>query len=49
MIFRRDDRAGEGKLSSRLGLVTEAVEAGEGMDLYAYLVAQLSQGAGRTT
>ncbi|MFD9533055.1 thymidine kinase [Streptomyces sp. NPDC060010] len=44
VIFTRDDRAGEGKLSSRLGLVTEAVEAGEGMDLYAYLVAQLSQG-----
>ncbi|MFD5934604.1 thymidine kinase [Streptomyces sp. NPDC060333] len=44
VTFTRDDRAGEGKLSSRLGLVTEAVEAGEGMDLYAYLVAQLSQG-----
>lgn len=44
VIFTRDDRAGEGKLSSRLGLVTEAVEAGPGMDLYAYLVAQLSQG-----
>nr|WSW43269.1 thymidine kinase [Streptomyces sp. NBC_01001] len=44
VIFTRDDRAGEGKLSSRLGLVTEAVEAGEGMDLYAYLVAQLSKG-----
>ncbi|MFG2621492.1 thymidine kinase [Streptomyces sp. NPDC048507] len=45
VIFTRDDRAGEGKLSSRLGLVTEAVEAGEGMDLYAYLVAHLSKGA----
>ncbi|MFB7181662.1 thymidine kinase [Streptomyces sp. NPDC056257] len=44
VIFTRDDRAGEGKLSSRLGLVTEAVEAPEDMDLYAYLVAQLSQG-----
>ncbi|MCX4627099.1 thymidine kinase [Streptomyces sp. NBC_01443] len=44
VIFTRDDRAGEGKLSSRLGLVTEAVEAGEGMDLYAYLVAELSAG-----
>lgn len=44
VIFTRDDRAGEGKLSSRLGLVTEAVEADENMDLYAYLVAQLSQG-----
>ncbi|MFD7913898.1 thymidine kinase [Streptomyces sp. NPDC059752] len=44
VIFTRDDRAGEGKLSSRLGLVTEAVEAPEGMDLYAYLVAQISKG-----
>ena len=44
MIFTRDDRAGEGKLSSRLGLVTEAVEAATGMDLYAYVVDQLSQG-----
>ncbi|KPC84403.1 MULTISPECIES: thymidine kinase [Streptomyces] len=44
VIFTRDDRAGEGKLSSRLGLVTEAVEANEGMDLYAYLVDQLTKG-----
>ncbi|MEV0918875.1 thymidine kinase [Streptomyces sp. NPDC049967] len=45
VIFTRDDRAGEGKLSSRLGLVTDAVEADEGMDLYAYVVARLSKGA----
>ncbi|MEU6356466.1 thymidine kinase [Streptomyces sp. NPDC047072] len=44
VIFTRDDRAGEGKLSSRLGLVTEAVEAGVGMDLYAYVVAELEAG-----
>ncbi|MEU3656546.1 thymidine kinase [Streptomyces sp. NPDC014735] len=44
VIFTRDDRAGEGKLSSRLGLVTEAVEAAPHMDLYAYLVAQMSKG-----
>ncbi|MFF7333703.1 thymidine kinase [Streptomyces sp. NPDC090306] len=44
MIFTRDDRAGEGKLSSRLGLVSEAVEATEGMDMYAYLVDHLSHG-----
>ncbi len=44
MIFTRDDRAGVGKLSSRLGLVTDAVEAAEGFDFYAYLVAHLSQG-----
>ena len=44
MIFTRDDRAGEGKLSSRLGLVTDAVEAAEGMDFYAHLVDHLSAG-----
>lgn len=44
IIFTRDDRAGEGKLSSRLGLVTDAVEAHEGMDLYAYVVDHLSRG-----
>ncbi|MBC7270738.1 MAG: thymidine kinase [Streptomyces sp.] len=44
MIFTRDDRAGEGKLSSRLGLVTDAVEVADGMDLYGYLVDHLSQG-----
>ncbi len=42
MIFTRDDRAGEGKLSSRL--VTDAVEVEDGQDLYAYLVDHLSQG-----
>ncbi|MFB6962371.1 thymidine kinase [Streptomyces sp. NPDC056309] len=44
MIFTRDDRAGQGKLSSRLGLVTDAVEVEDGVDLYAYLVDHLSQG-----
>jgi thymidine kinase len=44
MIFTRDDRAGKGKLSSRLGLVTGAVEVEDGLDLYAYLVDHLSQG-----
>lgn len=44
MIFTRDDRAGEGKLSSRLGLVTDAVEVEDGQDLYAYLVEHLSKG-----
>ncbi|MFF2505881.1 thymidine kinase [Streptomyces sp. NPDC058067] len=44
LIFTRDDRAGEGKLSSRLGLVTDAVEAGPGLDLYAYVVGELSRG-----
>ncbi|MFF9061765.1 thymidine kinase [Streptomyces sp. NPDC101213] len=44
IIFTRDDRAGEGKLSSRLGLVTDAVEVEDGQDLYGYLVDHLSQG-----
>lgn len=44
MIFTRDDRAGEGKLSSRLGLVTDAVEVEDGVDLYAYVVDHLSKG-----
>src|SRR5204863_8089998 len=44
IIFTRDDRAGEGKLSSRLGLVTDAVEVEDGQDLYAYLVDHLSHG-----
>ncbi|GHA38456.1 thymidine kinase [Streptomyces tauricus] len=44
MIFTRDDRAGEGKLSSRLGLVTDAVEVEDDQDVYAYLVEHLSRG-----
>jgi thymidine kinase len=44
LIFTRDDRAGEGKLSSRLGLVTDAVEAGPGLDLYGFVVGQISRG-----
>jgi thymidine kinase len=44
MIFTRDDRAGEGKLSSRLGLVTDAVEVADDQDVYAHVVEHLSQG-----
>ncbi|MGW7067907.1 thymidine kinase [Streptomyces sp. NPDC054855] len=44
LIFTRDDRAGEGKLSSRLGLVTDAIEAADDFDFYAHLVDHLSQG-----
>ncbi|EME98430.1 thymidine kinase [Streptomyces mobaraensis NBRC 13819 = DSM 40847] len=44
MIYSRNDRAGEGKLSSRLGLVTDSVEAGEGFDFYAHVVGRLSAG-----
>jgi thymidine kinase len=44
MIFTRNDRAGEGRLSSRLGLVTEAIEADEGFDFHAHLVRHLTAG-----
>ncbi|MGC9407325.1 thymidine kinase [Streptomyces sp. DZ1-3] len=44
MIFTRDDRAGQGKLSSRLGLVTDATEVEDGQDLYAHVVDRLSRG-----
>jgi thymidine kinase len=44
VIFTKDDRAGEGKLSSRLGLVTDAVEVTDGMDLFAHLVGLISRG-----
>ncbi|MFF1462936.1 thymidine kinase [Streptomyces sp. NPDC058330] len=44
VIFTRDDRAGEGKLSSRLGLVTDAVEASGRMNLYQYVVGLVSRG-----
>ncbi|HEY9438819.1 MAG TPA: thymidine kinase [Streptomyces sp.] len=44
VIFTRDDRAGEGKLSSRLGLVTDAVEASGGMNLYQHVVGLVTRG-----
>ncbi|MDT0446135.1 MULTISPECIES: thymidine kinase [unclassified Streptomyces] len=44
MIFTRDDRAGTGRLSSRLGLVTDAVEADESFDFHLHLVKYLTAG-----
>ncbi|MFG2226409.1 thymidine kinase [Streptomyces sp. NPDC048644] len=44
LIYTRNDRAGHGKLSSRLGLVTEAVEAADDMDFYTHIVGRLSSG-----
>ncbi|MFX4293457.1 thymidine kinase [Streptomyces bohaiensis] len=44
LIFTRNDRAGEGRISSRLGLVSEAVEAGEGFDFHRHLVRHLTAG-----
>ncbi len=37
VVFTRDDRAGEGVLSSRLGLSTAAVEVRPGIDLHGYV------------
>lgn len=37
LVFTRDDRAGEGVLSSRLGLSTAAVEVRPGIDLHGYV------------
>ncbi|WP_059011456.1 thymidine kinase [Streptomyces specialis] len=44
MIFTRNDRAGQGRLSSRLGLVTDAIEADERFDFHAHLVRHLTAG-----
>ncbi|MFH8684320.1 thymidine kinase [Streptomyces lydicus] len=44
VIFTREDRAGAGKLSSRLGLVTDAVEAAPELDPYAFVVERMSRG-----
>ncbi|MCQ4044805.1 thymidine kinase [Streptantibioticus rubrisoli] len=44
LIFTRDDRAGAGVLSSRLGLSTKAVEATDDLDFYGYVVGRLSGG-----
>jgi thymidine kinase len=37
VVFTRDDRAGEGVLSSRLGLSTAAVEVRPGIDVFGYV------------
>jgi thymidine kinase len=42
VVFTRDDRAGEGVLSSRLGLSTAAVEVRPGIDVYSYVRAALA-------
>ncbi len=42
LVFTRDDRAGHGVLSSRLGLSTAAVEATEDTDLYSFTAAALA-------
>lgn len=42
IVFTRDDRAGEGVLSSRLGLSTAAVEVRPGIDVFGYVRDALS-------
>jgi thymidine kinase len=44
LMFTRNDRAGQGLLSSRLGLVTEAIEADEHFDFHLHLVKYLTGG-----
>ena len=44
LLFTNRDRAGSGKISSRLGLTSEAIEVGEEMDLHRFVVDALSQG-----
>jgi thymidine kinase len=43
VVFTRDDRAGEGVLSSRLGLSTTAVEVQPGTDVHAYVKAAVTR------
>ncbi|MFI9029243.1 thymidine kinase [Streptomyces sp. NPDC053560] len=45
MICTRDDRAGAGRLSSRLGLAVDAIEVADDLDFYAYVVGRISSGA----
>jgi thymidine kinase len=44
MIFTSQDRAGQGTISSRLGLQSPAVEVEPGLDLHRYVVERLSLG-----
>lgn len=45
LLFTNRDRAGSGKISSRLGLTSEALEVEEELDIHQFVVEQLSQGA----
>lgn len=44
LIMTNQDRAGRGKISSRLGLMAEAIEVNEEMDIHKLVVELLSQG-----
>ncbi|MFM1788698.1 MAG: hypothetical protein RLZZ12_47 [Actinomycetota bacterium] len=45
LLFTSRDRAGSGKISSRLGLTSEALEVTEEFDIHRFVVEQLSRGA----
>lgn len=45
LLFTNRDRAGQGKISSRLGLTSEAIEVSEELDIHRFIVEQLSRGA----
>lgn len=44
VLFTNRDRAGTGKISSRLGLTSEAIEVDSDMDLHKFVVESLSNG-----
>lgn len=44
VIFTNKDRGGPGMITSRLGLKSEAVEVGSGLDLHKFIVDALSRG-----
>jgi thymidine kinase len=44
VLFTNRDRAGSGKISSRLGLTSEAIEVDSEMDLHKFVVDSLSNG-----
>ena len=44
VLFTNKDRAGSGKISSRLGLTSEAIEVAAEMDLHRFVVESLSGG-----
>ena len=44
LLFTNRDRAGTGKISSRLGLMSEAIEVSDELDIHRLVVEMLSQG-----
>lgn len=44
LLFTNRDRAGQGKISSRLGLTSEAIEVSDDLDIHRFIVEQLSRG-----